>query len=211
MPKAIITWFSPRSPTTLLTIQGRFRLSDYCDMLGTMALSETLISNAYWVLPGQLLAGEYPRDWDDKTSQRRLDSLLAIGVNFFLDLTEEREPGVRPYLELARDLAAGLGRPLGYQRRPIRDFDVPSPAQMVDILDTIDAALTAGNVIYVHCYGGIGRTGTVVGCYLVRHGLDGPSALTRLAQLRRDTPAGARLSPETEAQRQLVLNWRAGI
>lgn len=34
-------------------------------------------------------------------------------------------------------------------------------------------ALAAGQTVYVHCYGGIGRTGTVVGCWLVRHGLSG--------------------------------------
>ena len=39
------------------------------------------------------------------------------------------------------------------------------------ILDEIDGAILNGKTVYVHCLGGIGRTGTVVGCYLVRHGI----------------------------------------
>ncbi|MBA3406233.1 MAG: dual specificity protein phosphatase family protein [Gemmatimonadaceae bacterium] len=35
----------------------------------------------------------------------------------------------------------------------------------------------SGHSIYVHCWGGVGRTGTVVGCYIVRHGRTGDDAL----------------------------------
>lgn len=46
----------------------------------------------------------------------------------------------------------------------------PTVDQMRAILDAIDRA--AGSIVYVHCWGGHGRTGTVAGCYLVRHGQD---------------------------------------
>jgi len=75
---------------------------------------------------------------------------------------------------------------------------------------TIDAALAEGNVVYVHCYGGIGRTGTVVGCYLVRHGLSGREALVEIVRLRRDTPDGFKRSPENDWQEQMVLDWPIG-
>ncbi len=42
----------------------------------------------------------------------------------------------------------------------------------------------------MHCWGGVGRTGTVVGCWLVRHGLDDGDAIARIATLRRELPAG---------------------
>ena len=48
---------------------------------------------------------------------------------------------------------------------------------MASILDAIDAALDGGKTVYVHCWGGVGRTGTVVGCWLVRHGKTGDEAL----------------------------------
>ena len=77
-------------------------------------------------------------------------------------------------------------------------------------IDAIDAALAAGETVYVHCYGGIGRTGTVIGCWLVRRGLNGEEALSYIAARRAGTPDGRRASPETSAQRALVLNWSEG-
>jgi len=67
-----------------------------------------------------------------------------------------------------------------------------------------------GHTVYVHCQGGMGRTGTVVGCYLVRHGMGGEDALEEIACLRRGTPREGKPSPFRKAQRQVVLNWPVG-
>ena len=162
------------------------------------------ISDCYWVHPGQLLAGEYPRDWDDDTSRHK------AGVVFFLDLTEAGEYGLRPYRPLFREEAVAPGQAVDHCRMPIRDMDTPTPQEMVRILDTIDAQLAEGHTVYVHCFGGIGRTGTVVGCYLVRHGKSGREALDEIESLRRDVPAAWQRSPETEMQRQMVRAWCIG-
>ena len=61
----------------------------------------------------------------------------------------------------------------------------------------------------MHCWGGVGRTGTVVGCWLVRHGLDGGDPIAAIAQLRASI-AGERPSPETPGQAALVRGWRRG-
>jgi protein-tyrosine phosphatase len=61
--------------------------------------------------------------------------------------------------------------------------------------------------VYVHCRGGRGRTGTVVGCYLVRHGLTGQGALERIKELRRNEPTGHLPSPEAREQVEMVLSW----
>ena len=79
---------------------------------------------------------------------------------------------------------------------------------MAEILDTLDAALAQGETVYVHCFGGIGRTGTVVGCWLVRHGLTGEQALAQIAAWREGTPDEWNQSPETASQRQMALAWR---
>jgi protein-tyrosine phosphatase len=78
------------------------------------------------------------------------------------------------------------------------------------ILDKIDTALDSGQVVYVHCFAGLGRTGTVVGCYLARHGISGEAALTEIARLRQDLPTARLRSPEVEIQRQMVRCWPVG-
>ena len=168
----------------------------------------TPIPNSYWVIPGQLIAGEYPGAPDEVTERRRLEALLDAGVTLFIDLTEAGEYDLRPYAPQAGALAAARGRLLEHRRMSIPDLGTPSPATMRAILDTIDAALAAGRMLYVHCYAGVGRTGTVVGCHLVRHGRRGAEALEEIAERRSLLPRAHWRSPETDAQRNLVLTWR---
>ena len=78
---------------------------------------------------------------------------------------------------------------------------------MTRILDLIDELLEAGERVYVHCLAGIGRTGTVVGCYLVRHGIPAADAVAHLAELRAARGRRDR-SPEMPAQRAFVERWR---
>src|SRR4029077_11114909 len=69
-----------------------------------------------------------------------------------------------------------------YHRFPIVDLDVPSVARMREILTQIARALEGDAPVYVHCWGGIGRTGTVVGCWLVEGGASGGRAAPRDAR-----------------------------
>ena len=97
--------------------------------------------------------------------------LVAAGINCFVDLTEEGE---------CVAYAPMLPPSATYLRRPIRDQQVPRrAAQMRRIQDEIASALAAGHKVYVHCRAGIGRTGTVAGCFLVEQGRDGEQALER--------------------------------
>jgi hypothetical protein len=49
-----------------------------------------------------------------------------------------------------------------------------------------------------------------VGCYLVRHGLQGEAALTEIMRLRHALPNSGDLSPRREPQRQMVRTWPIG-
>lgn len=164
--------------------------------------------NCYWVEPGRLLAGEYPGASQVDAARRKLQQILAVGVTFFLDLTSPAD-GLAPYAELLTAEAQATNRTVIYRRLTIPDYSVPSVAQMAQTLDVIDAALAADHVIYVHCWGGIGRTGTVIGCYLVRHGYSGEAALAQLAHLWQEVAKRDRHphSPETPAQLQMVRTW----
>jgi hypothetical protein len=158
------------------------------------------LGDSYWVVPGRLLAGEYPGARDDAQARRQLRRLRWSGVSDFIDLTEAGEYGLRPYPPL-------LDGGARHRRFAIRDRDVPGDGTMREILDAIDAALTEQRTIYVHCFGGIGRTGTVVGCWLVRHGAAGEEALRQIADWRDGTSDAWWPSPETDEQRAFVLTW----
>ena len=162
------------------------------------------IENCYWVVPGKFLAGEYPRNLDDHSSTEKLAALADAGVASFIDLTEEG--GMLPYSQWLN------AETQTHQRFPIRDVTTPSSPKLTKaILDTIDEKMAEGNLVYVHCMGGIGRTGTIVGCWLSRHGYQGEAALERLEELWVDCPKSAwTRSPETEAQRRYVINWQEG-
>jgi hypothetical protein len=165
------------------------------------------IMDSYWVIRDRFMAGPYPGAIYENEAHLRAGWLIQNGFSFFLDLTESGEYGLEPYAPLLLLMMADNEDTVTHKRIPIRDMDTPTREEMVQILDTIDAALESGHRVYLHCYGGIGRTGTVVGCHLVRHGIDNEIALDQIASWRWDTPNGWRRSPETEEQRQFVLGW----
>ena len=62
--------------------------------------------------------------------------------------------------------------------------------------------------VYVHCLGVISPTGTVVGCYLARHGYVSDQRLIRHIQfLRKNAINHHLMSPETNQQIDLILSW----
>lgn len=52
---------------------------------------EVPFPNSYWVLPGHLLAGEYPGDGNRDAAKNNLAALLRAGIRTFVDLTDEDE------------------------------------------------------------------------------------------------------------------------
>jgi ADP-ribosylglycohydrolase/protein-tyrosine phosphatase len=163
------------------------------------------IDGCYWVRPGQLLAGEYPYRQNEWQARHNLRLFLGVGITFFLDLTEEGE--AEAYVALLHEEASTSGMAVVHRRMPIRDFGVATPHEMAAILDTIDAALQENHRVYVHCWFGTGRTGTVVGCHLVRHGMSGAQALAEIARLLAGTSKSDSPSPVTEEQHKMVLEW----
>jgi hypothetical protein len=165
------------------------------------------IPESYWVEPGRFLAGEYPGHFDAAQARRRLDALIEAGFDTFIDLTREHE--TTPYSRLLKETSQLHGLEVQHHRFSIGDFGLPTPKLMRSILDKIDESLSAGRKVYVHCWGGIGRTGTTVGCYLVRRGLGGGEALRQLAKWWHEVPK-SRIhphSPETLEQAAFIRDW----
>ena len=162
---------------------------------------DALLLDTYWVRPGRLLAGEYPGARESADAAAKVRGLIAAGVTAFVDLTEDGE--LLPYAHLLPPMVE-------HRRMPIRDVNVPTVPEMVRILDRLDEQLAAGHVVYVHCWGGVGRTGTVIGCFLARHGLSGVEALEEVRRLRRPSRKAWRDAPETREQRAMVRDWPMG-
>ncbi len=116
--------------------------------------------------------------------------------------------GLAPYAHLVEGAGAARALDLRHQPFPIPDLGVVDDPDYDVVLDLIEDGLGRGGV-YVHCWGGVGRTGTVVGCLLADQGFGDDAALDRLQGLRHGTRKAHRPAPETEAQRG-VIRRRAG-
>jgi ADP-ribosyl-[dinitrogen reductase] hydrolase len=163
--------------------------------------------NCYWVPGERILGGEYPGAFDRAEALSKLRALLDAGVDSFVDLTEDGE--LLPYEDILRRELGKSAEDVRYQRLPIRDVSVPTAGRMREILDRIESEHAAGRTVYVHCWGGVGRTGTVIGCHLVRRGHSGRQALDRLKELWKTVAKRSyhAQSPETEEQRRFVHDW----
>jgi len=171
---------------------------------------------SYWVLPREFLAGYYPGDIDQQVMQEKLQSLFNYGIRAIINLMEENETNHNgqsfiSYRPVWTRLGISTGNKLFYGQVPIQDLSIPTESTMVSVLDLIDSFLAKYLPVYVHCWGGRGRTGTVVGCWLVRHDKTrGKEVLRTIQELRKDEATSYLPSPETAQQIRLVCSWQKG-
>jgi protein tyrosine phosphatase len=166
---------------------------------------------SYWVLPGIFCAGQYPGSQYPAEHKEKLNGLLNCNIRRTISLMPvgEKNPGGQdfvPYEDVLQDMAAKRGRVVECLRAGYPDGSVPPVALMKKVLDTIDASITASEPVYLHCFGGHGRTGTVVGCYLVRHGMSGEQAIEHVVSLRQELPHN--WYPYENGQADFVSNWK---
>jgi hypothetical protein len=167
------------------------------------------ISESYWVEPGKVLAGEHPGHWDESAARRRIAGLLDAGIQRFIDLTFPGEP-VHSYETQLKKACGDRGRVLEYVSHPLPEDSVPRFAEDVTaILRVIHTAVENGERVYVHCSDGVGRTGMVMGCWLVECGLDPEDALDELVRRfgAMQKARNCRVTPTSSLQAEWVENW----
>ncbi len=119
-----------------------------------------------------------------------LDFLRAQGIGAIVSVSE------RPL-----DEAVVRRHGLRYLHLPVPDFCAPTIAQIEQFLIFLEAADSNG-AIAVHCYAGQGRTGTLLACALVHHGLSAEEAI-RVVRAKRSP------SIDTIVQEQVIFDFAA--
>lgn len=158
----------------------------------------------YWVdgpWLGKLAMAARPRggDWleDDLSSWKRegVDSVLSL-------LTPEEEKD----LNLREEASAAKKLQMEFASFPIPDRQVPkSEAKWADVLERVTRTLSEGQNVVVHCRQGIGRSGLVAACLLVRKGMS-PGAAVELVSAARGVSV-----PETSEQRDWIDHYAVGL
>jgi len=137
-------------PQDLLDLNDRFEAFIYRPLYQSYAVFGN----------GIFYAGEYPGDKDEEKSTVKINNMIHFGVRHFIDLTEEYE--LKPYAYL-------LPQGTTYLRFPIKDCGTPKSVEDIDrLLNRINMLKQQGGYVYLHCWGGIGRTGTIVACHIAR-------------------------------------------
>ncbi|WP_231514643.1 tyrosine-protein phosphatase [Mycobacterium sp. URHB0044] len=157
--------------------------------------------------PGRLLAGEYPASRTRAGTVAKVRALVAAGVESIIDLTTPADHLDSYHAALDRE-AARAGRTVRRFAHPIPDMGVVDEKGYDEVLARIRSEMDAGRTVYVHCWGGKGRTSTVVGCLLIDGGLEYEGAIARIAELRAGTRKADDRCPESPSQHR-VLRERA--
>lgn len=137
-----------------------------------------------WILTGRLLALSYPSESDVKT-------LNEMGIRALCSLTEDTRDG-------------GPIAGMDHHHFPYRDMTPPEPALIDNFVATVDKYFFKNQAVAVHCHAGLGRTGTLLACYLVHLGMSATEAMEHVRRRRRG-------SIQTSEQERAVVRYEGRI
>ena len=142
--------------------------------------------NFGWVLKDELAGSQGP------ASFQNLFFLYSQGVRAVIRMEE-------------RTIAADTGNMVDLvdMFEPVPDFTPPELEQIQRMIEFIDRQTGERKPVVVSCYAGIGRTGTVLACYLVHRGYEPTEAINRVRELR----PGSVQTPEQEAAVHRYAEW----
>jgi protein-tyrosine phosphatase len=161
-------------------------------------------SKLYWLnhaWPGRVALSARPRggDWlsDEVADWKR------NGIGLVLSLLEQPE---EKDLDLRGEATEVRRQGLEFTSFPIPDRQVPaSEAKLAQALDKVEHALSGSKNVLVHCRQGVGRTGLIAACLLMRKGISPGAAVEQVSAAR-----GVAV-PETDEQREWIDHYAAAL
>ena len=101
------------------------------------------------------------------------------------DLLYLKQQGIRAIVRMEEQTISGEAMELIDLYEPVADFTPPDLEQIQRMVRFIQEQIeTWQRPTAVTCYAGIGRTGTVLACYLVHEGNSPDNAVSKVRQLR---------------------------
>jgi predicted NAD-dependent protein-ADP-ribosyltransferase YbiA (DUF1768 family)/protein-tyrosine phosphatase len=116
--------------------------------------------NSNWVIKDSLLHGGLPN------SQKHYNTLLNIGVNVFVNVMGKKEYTTGKHKNKFDYRLLKHPTSIQYFNFPITDKKIISDPETNKIVEIITSNIKKGKIVYVHCLGGHGRSGTVIGLVL---------------------------------------------
>lgn len=147
--------------------------------------------NFSYILPGVLAGMSLPGRINPLEND--LIYLKERGVQAIVTLTEEALPGQSV-------LRAGFD----YLHLPVEDFASPRMEQIQECMRFIERMRSGARAVAIHCYAGLGRTGTMLACFLVKQGIDARKAINQVRSVRPD-------SIQSEEQVRIVFSYAKSI
>ncbi len=143
-----------------------------------------MIRNFSWIIEGEIAGMAKPA-----SSVYDFEFLKEKGLEAIVSLSE---------YPLSEILIEEFG--FSVKHIPVRDFQPPTLEQVEDFVAFAKNARSEGKKLVVHCDAGMGRTGTLLACYLVSKG---HSATDAIEEVRTKRPG----SLETIEQEAVVLKY----
>lgn len=149
--------------------------------------------NLSWILDGQLAGHAAP------TSGQDLVWLKGQGILSLVRMAEAHAAMVSG-AQIAR-----LG--LFDCHEPVPDYRAPTQEQIDRMINFITSSLAAGRPVGVSCTAGLGRTGTILACYLVTTGQDAGAAMN---EVRARRPRSIETKEQERAVKEYAARMRTG-
>ena len=143
-------------------------------------------TNFSWLIENQLAGSGMP------TTKEELDWIFNQGIKSVVTMTENSLP-------------ESWVKDIEYLHVPTEDLSAPDMEKINSTVDYINQQINDKSAVMVHCAAGVGRTGTILACYLIKH--KKISAKKAIDKVRKERPG----SIQSESQEIAVTFFEKHI